>query len=154
MSTRNISWWVKADFTCGLSWNLRVSTSWNPQGLSRPVHGLLYLYLYVYSYIQCRISVFLNRRPLTVEALVRSRVSPCEVSGGNSGTETCFSPVLWFSSVSIIQPVLHILHFKNFHIINTKWRSLETFKEVVCFEAPDRNMLPCFIFQYVKFILP
>ena len=30
-------------FICRLSWNLRASTSWNPQGLSRPVMGLLYL---------------------------------------------------------------------------------------------------------------
>jgi len=30
---------------CRLSWNLGSSTSWNPQGLSRPVMGLLYLYL-------------------------------------------------------------------------------------------------------------
>jgi hypothetical protein len=29
--------------------NLGASTSWNPQGLSRPVMGLLYLYLYVYN---------------------------------------------------------------------------------------------------------
>ena len=32
-------------FMCRLSWNLGASTSWNPQGLSRPVMGLLYLYL-------------------------------------------------------------------------------------------------------------
>jgi len=32
-------------FMCRLSWNLGSSTSWNPQGLSRPVMGLLYLYL-------------------------------------------------------------------------------------------------------------
>ena len=47
MSTRNISWVITADnlttFMCRLSWNLRASTSWNPQGLSRPVKGLLYL---------------------------------------------------------------------------------------------------------------
>jgi len=30
-----------------LSWNLGASTSWNPQGLSRPVMVLLYLYLTV-----------------------------------------------------------------------------------------------------------
>jgi len=30
---------------CRLSWNLGASTSWNPQGLPRPVMGLLYLYL-------------------------------------------------------------------------------------------------------------
>jgi len=35
-------------FMCRLSWNLGTSTSWNPQGLSRPVMGLLYLYLYLY----------------------------------------------------------------------------------------------------------
>jgi len=36
----------KADLTtfmCRLSWNLLASTSWNPQGMSRPVMGLLYL---------------------------------------------------------------------------------------------------------------
>ena len=31
-------------FMCRLSWNLGASTSWNPQGLSRPVMGELYLY--------------------------------------------------------------------------------------------------------------
>jgi len=30
-------------FMCRFSWNLGVSTSWKPQGLSRPVMGLLYL---------------------------------------------------------------------------------------------------------------
>ena len=55
MSTRKLFWVVKtpvpkADnlttFMCRLSWNPGASTSWNPQGLSRPVMGLLYLYLY------------------------------------------------------------------------------------------------------------
>jgi hypothetical protein len=50
MSTRNISWGVKATcdradnlttFMCRLSENLGTSTSWDPQGLSRPVMGLL-----------------------------------------------------------------------------------------------------------------
>ena len=31
---------------CRLSWNLGASTFWNPQGLSRPVMGMLYLYLF------------------------------------------------------------------------------------------------------------
>ena len=31
-------------FMCRLSWNLGASTSRNPQGLSRPVMGLLYLF--------------------------------------------------------------------------------------------------------------
>jgi len=49
MSTRNISWGVKAGSARGwqpyhlhvLPWNLRISTSWNPQSLSRPVQVLL-----------------------------------------------------------------------------------------------------------------
>jgi hypothetical protein len=53
MSTRGISWgwrWPvhKADklttFMYRLSWSLGASTPWNPQGLSRSVMGLLYLY--------------------------------------------------------------------------------------------------------------
>ena len=53
MSTRNISWWWRrpvrrADnlttFMCPLSWDLGASTFWKPQGLSRSVMGLLYLY--------------------------------------------------------------------------------------------------------------
>jgi hypothetical protein len=35
---------------CRLSWNLGASISWNPQGLSRSVMGLLYLYIYIYIY--------------------------------------------------------------------------------------------------------
>jgi hypothetical protein len=55
MSTRNISLGLRrpvrrADnlttFMCWLSWNREASISWNPQGLSRTVMGLLYLYLY------------------------------------------------------------------------------------------------------------
>jgi hypothetical protein len=48
MSTRSIFWRIKttrADnfttFMYQLSWNLGASTSWNPQGLSRPVMGLV-----------------------------------------------------------------------------------------------------------------
>jgi hypothetical protein len=56
MSTRNISWgWRQPVCTadnlttlmCRLSWNQGISTSWNPQGLSRPVMGLLYLFTYL-----------------------------------------------------------------------------------------------------------
>jgi hypothetical protein len=32
-----------------------------------------------------------SRRPLTAEARVRSRVGPCEISGGQTGTGSCFS---------------------------------------------------------------
>ena len=34
---------------CWFSWNLGASTYWNPQGLSRPVMGLLFLYMQVLS---------------------------------------------------------------------------------------------------------
>jgi hypothetical protein len=33
-----------------------------------------------------------TRRPLTAEARIRSRVSPCGICGGQSGTCTGFSP--------------------------------------------------------------
>jgi hypothetical protein len=59
MSTRNISWQVKriplrrtdaiTTFLCRLSWKLGASTSWNPQGLSRHVMGLVYLLLCSYT---------------------------------------------------------------------------------------------------------
>jgi hypothetical protein len=49
-----------------------------------------------------------SRRPLTAEARVRYRVSPCGICGGRSGTGTCFFPrVRRFSSVSFIPPVPH-----------------------------------------------
>jgi hypothetical protein len=44
-------------FMCRLSWNLGASTSWNPQGLSRPVMGLLYIY-------QNRVITTLYKEPL------------------------------------------------------------------------------------------
>jgi hypothetical protein len=58
MSTRNVSWRPvrRADnlttFMCRLSWNLGASASWNPQGLSRPVMGLLYFYISYRFYVR------------------------------------------------------------------------------------------------------
>jgi len=55
MSIKNISWGQKrpvsrvdnlTTFMCRLSWNLGATTSWNSQGLSSPVMGLLYVYLF------------------------------------------------------------------------------------------------------------
>jgi hypothetical protein len=49
-------------------------------------------------------------RPLTTKALVRAQVSPCGVSGGQSGTGTgFFSELFGFSSVNSIPPSLSIL---------------------------------------------
>jgi hypothetical protein len=50
-------------------------------------------------------------RPLTVEARVRSRISPCGICGGQSGTGTSSPPpppprVLRFLPVNLIPPVL------------------------------------------------
>ena len=49
---------------CRLSWNLGASTSWIPQGLSRPVMGLLYLYLGLYGTHVHVISCTLMRKVL------------------------------------------------------------------------------------------
>jgi hypothetical protein len=48
-----------------------------------------------------------SRRPLTAEARVPSRVSPCEICGGQSGTGIGFSPSSQFSPVNFIPLVLH-----------------------------------------------
>jgi hypothetical protein len=40
-----------------------------------------------------------SRRPLSAESWFRFRVSPCGVSGGQSGTRTVFSPLLRFCCV-------------------------------------------------------
>jgi hypothetical protein len=51
-----------------------------------------------------------SRRPLTAEARVPSRVTPCGICGGQSCTVTGFSPrLIRFSPVNFIPPVLHYL---------------------------------------------
>jgi hypothetical protein len=48
-----------------------------------------------------------GRRPLTAEAGVDALVSPCGICGGQSGTETGFSPSSLGFPVNIIPPLLH-----------------------------------------------
>jgi hypothetical protein len=48
-----------------------------------------------------------SRRPLTPEAGARSRVSICEICGGQSGTGTGVSPSCRFSPVNFIPLVFH-----------------------------------------------
>ena len=59
MSTRNISWGQRRQlpraenltiFMCRLYRYVGVSTSWNAEGLSRPVQELLYLSLYIHKH--------------------------------------------------------------------------------------------------------
>jgi hypothetical protein len=69
INVRNISWgkrrpMYRADnlttFMCRLSWNLGVSASWKPQGLSRPVqrlHDLSLLITYIKGWVDPRATV-------------------------------------------------------------------------------------------------
>jgi len=47
-----------------------------------------------------------SRRPFTAETRIQSRESPVEFYGGKSGSGTRFSPIMRFSSVSIVPPGL------------------------------------------------
>jgi len=83
MSTKNISWQQRrpvrtADnlttFMYWLSWNLGASTSWKPQGLSRPVMGLLYLCCSVTNFTQ---SSTLLVQPSSPNCIMLHKVTNC-----------------------------------------------------------------------------
>ena len=66
---------------CRLSWNLRAPTSWNSQGLSGPVMGLLYLYYYYYYYLLLLLLLlFLQFRACTSVPwrLLSNNLTPCQ----------------------------------------------------------------------------
>ena len=65
----------------------------------------------------CAMAQAVSRRPLTVKARVRSRVSPCGICGGQNGSGTGFPRVLRFSPISFIPPVLHYLEKRKKKII-------------------------------------
>jgi hypothetical protein len=55
-----------------------------------------------------------SRRPLTAEVRVRSQFGPCGTYCGQGGVGTDFLPVLQFSPVSIVPPLLHT-HSSIYH---------------------------------------
>ena len=77
---------------CRLSWNLGASTSWNPQGLSKPVMWLLQLFINFYaqsgiefwrtfaqslSLPKCQLCYYYVHIQLRVSVLVLSRMEDC-----------------------------------------------------------------------------
>ena len=100
MRTRNISWGQRrsvhrADnlttFMCRLSWNLGTSTSWNPEGLPRPVMGLLYFYVY-YECAYC-LETYLFSFALR-EILFPCGVKRHQILIGSSSSDNSFRAVL------------------------------------------------------------
>jgi hypothetical protein len=75
---------------CRLSWNLGASTSRNPQGLSRPVMGLLYLYL---------IRMFILFSKWNISTAVK--LSWLQTAWEGYGFQIV--------NISILQPITHIL---------------------------------------------
>jgi len=69
-------------FMCRMSWNLGASTSWKPQGLSRPVMGLFYLFTLPFTHYEWNTSHFTHhiqcyKRPasLSIPSLLSLMVS-------------------------------------------------------------------------------
>ena len=76
------------------------------------------------------IAATLSRCPLTAKAWVRFQVSPYETCGGHSDTGQAFLPVLQFSPVSIIPPLL-VTHPLDVALTRTNGRSLGTFAKAI-----------------------
>jgi hypothetical protein len=128
MSTRNSSWGKRqpvhrADnlttFMCQLSWNLGASTSWNPQGLCRPIQGLLYLTLEKYHYvINSSLLLFQNCPQHFISPLVYNDLSVHPLKVDRCWVRTPFMSVvgptkctfvfslLWFNSLYMFRALV------------------------------------------------
>jgi hypothetical protein len=85
-----------------------VITKPRKMGRLRPPRGFGAIEEEKVNFTLCRaMAQAVSRRPLIAEARVRSRVSPCEICGGQIGTGTGFSPSCHFSPVNFIPLVLH-----------------------------------------------
>jgi hypothetical protein len=104
---------------CRLFWNLGSSPSWNPQGLARPIMGLLYLYFYFIglsnSPVKCQRTllnyktqsknqkrlinyfVYINLLPVPVAARSKAWVYGCSLAGsvGSNPTRVMDVSLFW-----------------------------------------------------------
>jgi hypothetical protein len=64
----------------------------------------------------------ISRRPLTAEALVRTRVNPCGICGGQSGTGIGFSP-----SSSAPLPISYHRRSPNSYVGNALYANLSRY---------------------------
>jgi hypothetical protein len=84
-------------FLCRLFWNLGTSTSWNPQDLSRPVMGLLYLLLLSFRTLRClnfvmeRARVYCAVRAVSLN-IFQVNFPLCDMCDGERDAGTGFSP--------------------------------------------------------------
>jgi hypothetical protein len=99
---------------CRLSWNLGASNSWNPQGLSRPVMGLLYLYLEAKNWYLIMLDFRIFDRdffysggpaynPLPVEVFQLFALSSCRLNQGWNPEFCQYNLVAWTSQT--IKPI-------------------------------------------------
>jgi len=92
---------------CRLSWNLGASPSWNPQGLSRPLMGLLYLTVSQ----RCRNSRHLVTQVIKfcVHSFILLACAECNDSLPFSGASSIFLCYILFPATFLHQLFLHPL---------------------------------------------
>ena len=138
MSARNIFWGVKAagaradkliTFMCWLSWSLGASASWKPQGLPRPVMGLLYLHFYVKDMFKfkCPNSSSKkneNRHTLTANYLHKIHThADCQLFAQNTHTLTAnyVHKIHTHADCQLFAQNTHRLTANYLHNIHTRW---------------------------------